>query len=344
MYGPGMEKAIALAAFEGAKTDVTPLWLMRQAGRYLPEYRALREKAGSFLAMCDDPALAAEVTLQPMRRFDLDAAIIFSDILVVPRALGQHVYFVEGEGPKLDPVDFSALRVTADFEKSLRPVYRALEMVRAELPKTKALIGFAGGPWTLASYMIDGGGGHDFAKTKAFMRENRAGFAALIDVLSESVALHLNAQIAAGAQAVQVFESHAGQLSGPDFAEFVVRPVRKIVESVAGKVPVIGFAREAADDDFLRFAVDTGVNVVGVDYGRDMAWAARNLPPRLVLQGNLHPQTLRSGVGLAEGAARIKAAAAGRPFVFNLGHGVIKDTPPEHVADLVRYVHEGKAA
>lgn len=323
-------------ALKGTKQNRTPVWLMRQAGRYLPEYRELREKAGSFLNMCYTPEFATEVTLQPLKRFDLDAAIIFSDILVIPHALGQHVYFVEGEGPKLDAIDFSKLSYN---ETLLKPVYEAIKRVRAELQKDKTLLGFAGGPFTLASYMIEGGGGHDFAKIKKMMRDDKAGFTALIDVLTDAVSKHLQAQIDAGADAVQIFESHAGQLQGPDFAEFVVRPVRKIVQILAKKVPVIGFAREASQDDFLRFAVDTGIDAISVDQHMDIAWAARNLPPRICMQGNLDPQILRSGNGLEEAVASIKKAVKDRAFVFNLGHGVIKDTPPEHVDRLVELVH-----
>lgn len=330
-----MKAMPVIDALKNTKQDRTPVWLMRQAGRYLPEYRALREKAGSFLTMCYTPEFATEVTLQPMRRFGLDAAIIFSDILVIPHALGQNVYFVEGEGPKLDPVDFSKLF----FNKTtLDPVYEAIKRVRKELPTDKALLGFAGGPFTLASYMIEGGGGHDFSNIKKMIRDDKIGFTALIDVLSDAVLTHLQAQIEAGVDAVQIFESHAGQLQGPDFAEFIVRPVRKIVQGLSKKVPVIGFAREAAEEDFLRFAVDTGIDCVGVDQGMDIEFAARNLPPRIVIQGNLDPQKLRSG-NMEESIVRIKKAMKDRAFVFNLGHGVIKDTPPEHVGRLVELVH-----
>jgi uroporphyrinogen decarboxylase len=330
-----MKTPLIVKVWKNENVERMPIWLMRQAGRYLPEYRTLRAQAGSFLTMCYTPKLAAEVTLQPMRRFDLDAAIIFSDILVVPDALGQRVYFVEGEGPKLDPIDFKNLKAN----DKLKPVYEAIGLVRSDLAKDKALIGFAGGPFTLASYMIEGGGGHDFARTKAFMREKEAEFTALIDLLADTVAQHLLAQIAAGVNAVQIFESHAGQLTGAEFAQFVVRPVRKIVAAINGAVPVIGFARGAAHEDLLRFCVDTGLTVAGIDQHTDIAWAARNIPPRVVLQGNLDPDILRSGDGLDGAVARIREATAGRPHVFNLGHGVIKDTNPDHVARLVEAVH-----
>lgn len=336
----GMSIPKIVKAWKGEKQDVTPIWLMRQAGRYLPEYRALREKAGSFLAMCYDPAMACEITLQPMRRFDLDAAIIFSDILVVPQAMGQELTFVEGEGPKLAPCDFSRLAMD---QTRLGPVYEAIKMTRAELPGDKALIGFAGGPWTLASYMIEGSGGHDFYNAKKFMWERKDAFAALIDQLTEAVTGHLQAQIDAGADAVQVFESHAGQLAGADFAAYVARPMRKIVQALGGRVPVIGFARQAAQDDLLRFAVDTGIDAAGIDQHTDMGWAARNIPPRVTLQGNLDPEVLKTGQGMDEAVQRILKAAASRALVFNLGHGVIKETPPEHVAALVAAVHKGVA-
>ena len=322
--------------WKGEKTDRMPVWLMRQAGRYLPEYRALREKAGSFLTMCYTPEFATEVTMQPMRRFDLDAAIIFSDILVIPDALGQHVYFVEGEGPKLDPIEFKTL---GEREDKLAPVYEAIRMTRAALPKDKALIGFAGGPWTLASYMIEGGGGHDFSRAKAFMREDKAQFDMLMEILTTAVSRHLMAQVEAGVDAVQVFESHAGQLSGAEYVDYVVRPVRKIVQSLGKKVPVIGFSRGSSQDELLRYAVDTGIDVVGVDQMTSIAWAARNIPPRLTLQGNLDPEILRSGIGMEEAVMGIKTAVANRAHVFNLGHGVIKETNPDHVAKLIDLVH-----
>lgn len=328
-------------AWKGEKQTVTPLWLMRQAGRYLPEYRELRAKAGDFLTMCYTPDYAAEVTLQPMRRFDFDAAIIFSDILVIPHAMGQNVYFVEGEGPKLDPIDFSKLALD---QTRLGPVYEAIKRVRAELPKDKALIGFAGAPWTLVSYMIEGGGGHNFAKAKKMMREDKDAFVALMDKIADAVIVHLQAQIDAGVDAVQIFESHAGQLQGAEFAEFIVRPVRKIVEALGKRVPVIGFARQASHDDLLRFAMDTQIDVIGIDQQTDMAWAARNIPPRIVLQGNLDPETLRSGDGIVAAVDYISRCCANRPFVFNLGHGVIKDTPPANVSVLVTAVHAAKVA
>lgn len=336
-----MSIPLIVKAWKGDKQNITPLWLMRQAGRYLPEYRALRAKAGDFLTMCYTPEFATEVTLQPMRRYDLDAAIIFSDILVVPHAMGQNVYFVEGEGPKLDPIDFSKLSLD---QTRLGPVYEAIRRVKAELPAEKALIGFAGAPWTLVSYMIEGGGGHDFAKAKKMMREDKTNFAALIDQVTDAVIVHLQAQIDAGVDAVQIFDSHAGQLTGVEFAEFVVRPVRRIVQALAKKVPVIGFARGASHEDLLRFALDTGIDVVGIDQHTDMAWAARNIPPRLVLQGNLDPQILCSGNGIVAAVDRIIAACKGRALVFNLGHGVIKDTPPENVSVLVTAVHAAKVA
>lgn len=336
MFG-AMENSLEIVkAWRGEKTERMPVWLMRQAGRYLPEYRALREKAGSFLTMCYTPEFAHEVTMQPMRRFDLDAAIIFSDILVIPHALGQNVYFVEGEGPKLDPVDFKTLSMRDGF---LNPVYEAIRMTRADLPKNKALIGFVGGPWTLASYMIEGGGGHDFSKIRAFMRDRKPEFDALMDMLTSVVSSHLQAQIDAGVDAVQIFESHAGQLAGGYYAEYVVRPVRKIVQSLGSAVPIIGFSRGSSQDDLLRYAVDTGIDVVGIDQMTSISWAARNMPPRLSLQGNLDPETLKSGIGM-EGAVRmIKEAVANRAHVFNLGHGVIKETNPDHVAKLVDLVH-----
>jgi len=337
-----MDKPIIIDAWQGKKTDVTPIWLMRQAGRYLPEYREIRAQAGSFLDLCHNPDLAMEVTLQPLRRFDLDAAIIFSDILVIPQAMGQNLSFAEGEGPKLAKVDFKTLKSDDDlFELNLQGIYTVIEHTRAHLPIDKALIGFAGGPFTLACYMIDGGAVDGFPKTHAMMQDDASGFAALMEKLTYGVIRHLKAQIAAGCDAVQVFESHAGQLAGVDFATHIVRPMRAIAQAIGGEVPVIGFARGAAQDDLLRYAVDTGIDVAGIDQHTDIAWAADNIPPRVVLQGNLDPVLLREGNEAMDRAIRrILDVTKTRAFVFNLGHGVIKDTDPAHVARLVETVHE----
>lgn len=332
-----MKSKMIIDAWQGKQTEYTPIWLMRQAGRYLPEYREVRAQAGSFLDLCYNPALAAEVTLQPLRRFDLDAAIIFSDILVIPHAMGQGVSFVEGEGPKLEPMDFSKLHA---LDSRLDAVYAALDATRKDLPEGKALIGFAGGPFTIASYMIEGGGGHDFSKTRAMMRDDKPAFTTLIDLVTQAVTQHLKNQIAHGVDAVQIFESHAGQLVGAEFAEFVVRPARAITAGLDTDIPVIGFARGAAEDDFLRYAVDSGTTVIGLDQMMNMRWASKNLPPRLGMQGNLAPEALLAGgEAMKAEALGILESAGKRPFVFNLGHGVIKETNPDHVAQLVDIVH-----
>lgn len=325
--------------WKGRKNDRIPLWLMRQAGRYLPEYRDVRAKAGGFLDLVYHPKLAAEVTLQPLKRFDLDAAIIFSDILVVPQALGQGLSFVEGEGPQLERLDFKTLEMGPAFTETLKPVYAAIEQTREKLPKDKALIGFAGAPFTLASYMIEGGGGHDFSKTKTMIREDRKGFSALIELLTRAVTKHLHAQINAGVDAVQIFDSHAGILQSDDFDIWTIQPTRKIVEALQSRVPVIGFPRGATSADVTRYARHTKINAVSLSHDIDLGDAIA-LQQKFCVQGNLDPQILVQGGGaMKDAAAQICEALQNGPFVFNLGHGVDKTTNPDHVAALVDIVH-----
>ncbi|MGK9233013.1 uroporphyrinogen decarboxylase [Inquilinus limosus] len=321
-----------------------PVWLMRQAGRYLPEYRAARARAGSFLDLCYNPELAAEVTLQPIRRYGFDAAILFSDILVVPHALGQALDYVEGEGPKLEPVTEAAAvgRLSADrLHEVLGPVYETVGRVAAALPPETALIGFAGSPWTVATYMVEGGGSKEYAAVKRLAYGEPETFARLIDLLVEATSAYLLRQIEAGAEAVQLFDSWAGVLPEGEFERWVVAPTRRIVEAVragAPGVPVIGFPRGAG---LLteRYLAGTGVDAVGLDTTVPPGWAARALQPKAAVQGNLDPVFLLTG-----GAPMLRAAdaivdALGRgPFVFNLGHGVLQKTPPEHVAALVRHL------
>ncbi len=310
-----------------------PFWLMRQAGRYLPEYRELRAKAGSFLDLCFNPEWATEVTLQPLRRFDMDAAILFSDILVVPYALGQNLTFVEGEGPKLGTLPDLHVVDWAAFDAKLAPVYETVKRVRAALPPHKTLIGFAGAPWTIACYMIEGGaGGGEFikAKTHAFSAPEK--FDALIGTLVEATAHYLIAQVKAGADAVQIFDSWAGLLPDAQFTRWVVKPTQRIVELLrkAGvTAPIIGFPRRAGAF-YAGYAAATGVDGVGLDQYQPIASLGR-----AALQGNLDPVALLTGGrALEEEATRILNAARGLPFIFNLGHGVIKETPPAHVAQL----------
>jgi uroporphyrinogen decarboxylase len=326
-----------------------PVWLMRQAGRYLPEYREIRQRVGGFLDLCFTPELAAEVTLQPVRRFELDAAILFSDILVVPFALGQSVAFREGEGPVLEPVrsseDLKRLDAKALHER-LAPVYETVRLVRRDLPGTAALIGFAGAPWTVATYMIEGRSGTSFSAAKTWAYVDPEGFQALIDLLVDATAAYLARQIEAGAEAVQIFDSWAGVLPEPFARRFVIEPVREIVSILKSRhpgVPVIGFPRGIGVlyPDFCR---ETGVDAVGLDTTVPADWAARVLQTRCAVQGNLDPQILVTGGALLESEVRRIVRALGRgPFVFNLGHGIVPETPPEHVAALVAAVRAADA-
>ncbi|HYD71387.1 uroporphyrinogen decarboxylase [Azospirillum sp.] len=331
-----------LAALKGEACTHPPFWLMRQAGRYLPEYRELRAKAGSFLDLCYNPAFAVEVTLQPIRRYGMDAAILFSDILVVPHALGQPLTFQEGEGPKLDPVrspaDLNRLS-KANFHAHLEPVYETVRRLRGALPPEVTLIGFAGAPWTIACYMVEGGGSKEYAAVKGFAYRDPAGFGQLINLLVEVTADYLCTQIDAGAEVVQLFDSWAGVLPAGAFRRWVIEPTRRIVALVKARhpdVPVIGFPR-AAGLLYEDYVADSGVDAVGLDTTVPPVWAARTLQPRLPVQGNLDPIMLAvGGDALRRAATEILEAFSGRPFIFNLGHGVIQTTPPEHVAELSR--------
>jgi uroporphyrinogen decarboxylase len=318
---------------------------MRQAGRYLPEYLKIRAEAGSFMNLCRNPVLAAEVTLQPLRRFDLDAAIIFSDILMIPYALGQHVTFVEGEGPKLSrldhPNDFYFLK-TAKAPALLQPVYDALALVKEKLPKNKSLIGFAGAPWTVATYMIEGGSSRTFEKTKAFLAAFPEGMQALMDILVESTTAHLLAQIQAGADVVQLFDSWAGALTGEDFAQWVIAPNKAIVtqlKKTAPQVPIIGFPRKARGADLTAYCVQTGVEGVGIDEEMTPLEACALVPQSVTIQGNIPPQALVAGGQALEDAVNAcLQGLQGRSHIVNLGHGVVPQTPPENVTALVQCV------
>lgn len=333
-----------LRVLNGERLARPPLWLMRQAGRYLPEYRDLRARAGGFLEMCLRPELAAEATLQPVRRFALDAAILFSDILVVPYALGQAVTFSESEGPQLDPVCDTARLARlniAQLEKRLAPVYETVERAAAALPVETALVGFAGAPWTVATYMVEGGTSRDFVAVKSWSLGRPQEFSELVDLLVEATVEHLIRQARAGAEALQLFDSWAGALSEAEFDRWCVEPVREIVRRLATAcpdVPIIGFPR-GAGLGYRRFIERTGVRAVGLDPAVPLLWAARELQPHCVLQGNLDPALLVvGGAPLRRQAERILEAWGQGPFIFNLGHGVLPTTPPEHVAELVELV------
>jgi uroporphyrinogen decarboxylase len=320
-----------------------PIWLMRQAGRYLPEYRSLRQQSGDFMELCYSSELAAEATLQPVRRFGLDAAILFSDILVVPDALGCEVTFEQGAGPRLDPVRDSAAidKLRRDgLAERLAPVYEALRLVRRSLPPAIAVIGFAGAPWTLAAYMIEGGASADFAMARAFALGQPDSFARLIAVLGEAVFAHLDAQIEAGADVVQLFDSWAGILPEPEFERWCQAPLAQIVTRLKARhpeVPIIAFPR-GAGVRYRSFVRAVPVDGVSLDTAVPLAWAREALPD-VCLQGNLDPAALVAGGAIAcREARRIVEALGDRPFVFNLGHGVLPQTDPAAVAALVDYV------
>ena len=331
-----------LAALKGEACQTPPFWLMRQAGRYLPEYRATRAQAGSFLDLCYNPELATEVTLQPIRRYGMDAAILFSDILVVPHALGQKLDYLEGEGPKLDPVRSAGemKRLSRDrFHEILGPVYETVSRLSKALPAETTLIGFAGSPWTVASYMVEGGGTKEFAHIKTWAYSDPAGFGALMDLLVEVTADYLIRQIENGAEVVQLFDSWAGVLPAAAFRRLVIEPTRRIVEIIKAKhpaVPVIGFPR-GAGHMYEEYASVTGVDAVGLDTTVPVQWAAKALQGKLPVQGNLDPILLMAGgEGMRTALDEILGALAGGPFVFNLGHGITQHTPPEHVAELTK--------
>jgi len=329
-----------LSVLSGEAASVPPIWLMRQAGRYLPEYRALRAKAPDFVQFCLNPELAAEVTLQPVRRFELDAAILFADILLIPHALGQKLWFAEGEGPRLEPLrdakDVGALRY--DGEK-LAPVTQTIRAVRGALDTNTALIGFAGAPWTVATYMIEGRGGTDHETIRRWAWGEPESFARLMDVLVEATSAYLIAQADAGAEALQLFESWASTVPAGLFERAVLAPTTRIVGAVKAKhpaIPIIGFPR-GAGSWLSRYAEATKVDGVGMDQMTDLA--SVDLPPRVARQGNLDPVLLlQGGDAMRAEANRLVAQMHGKPFIFNLGHGVMQPTPPEHVADLVAAV------
>ncbi|HEU5097119.1 MAG TPA: uroporphyrinogen decarboxylase [Reyranella sp.] len=334
-----------LATLAGMHFPTPPIWLMRQAGRYLPEYRALRDTARSFLDFCYTPDKAVEATLQPIRRFDLDAAIIFSDILVVPHALGQKVWFEEGEGPKLepltDPVQFGGLS-RARLVEHLAPVYRAIEATRATLSPEKALLGFAGAPFTLACYMIEGGGSRDFTKTKLWAYCHPDSFALLIDLLVEAVVDHLAHQVAAGADAVQLFDSWAGILPEEQLFRWSLEPMVRIAQALKARhptVPIIAFPR-AVGPAALMYRRPDAFAALSIDTAIGAHWAAQELQPHICMQGNLDPVMLiAGGPTLKREVRRILDKLGHGRLIFNLGHGVMQQTPPQHVAELVETVH-----
>jgi uroporphyrinogen decarboxylase len=338
--GKAMPTKPMLRALAGETQARPPFWFMRQAGRYLPEYRATRAQAGDFLSLCYNPELAVEVTLQPIRRYHMDAAILFSDILVIPDALGQPLAYKEGEGPQLEPVrsvtDLDRLE-TGRVVEHLQPVFETLKGLRRELPSDVTLIGFAGAPWTVATYMIEGGGSRDFANAKAWAFSDEAGFARLIDILVTSTTEYLLAQIEAGAEVIQIFDTWAGALSETEFRKWCITPVARIVAAlreVYPDIPVIGFPR-GAGAGYASFAADTGVNAVSLDTSVPLQWAKDNVQTSCAVQGNLDPLlVVAGGEAMRAEAKRILDMLSNGPYIFNLGHGFVPQTPPEHVEEL----------
>ena len=332
-----------LAVLGGGRLDPPPLWMMRQAGRYLPEYRQLREDKGSFLDLVYDSEAAADVTLQPLVRFPtLDAAILFSDILIVPFAIGQNLTFVAGEGPRLTPPLIStALDQLTPFEARLDPIYETVRAVRARLDANKTLIGFAGSPWTVATYMVAGQGSREQAEARTAAYRDPGEFGALIERIEAVTFDYLSGQILAGAEAVQLFDSWAGSLAPAEFERWVIAPTARLVDRLAGAfpgVPIIGFPK-GAGGKIGAYARETKVNAIGLDETVDPAWANEELPERLPVQGNLDPLALRAGgEALDNAVARILDAFADRPHIFNLGHGILQDTPIAHVEQLIALV------
>ncbi len=328
-----------LETLKGQRADRLPMWLMRQAGRYLPEYRALRAEKGGFLELVHDSAAAAEVTLQPIRRFGFDGAILFSDILVVPHALGQDLWFEAGEGPRLAPklVDATLEALTKAPERLL-PVIETVRQVKALLPGETTFLGFAGSPWTVATYMVAGQGSREQAETRRFAYRDPKAFQQIIDAIADLTISYLSDQISAGVEAVQLFDSWSGSLSPAQFEDWVIAPTAKIISSLKARHPeavVIGFPK-GAGGKLPAYAREVGADAIGLDETVDPVWAHQNLPKNLPVQGNLDPLALIAGGATLDAAVtRVIDAFADRPHVFNLGHGILPDTPIAHVEALV---------
>jgi uroporphyrinogen decarboxylase len=339
----GLDKSPVLDVLAGHRQPIPPVWMMRQAGRYLPEYREIRERAGSFLKLCLTPELAADVTLQPIRRFGFDAAIIFADILLVPHALGQDLTFVEGEGPRLAPrvdrEELARLREAVD-RRVLEPVFETIRLVRGALDRQIALLGFCGAPWTVATYMVAGCGSPDQAAAKLLAYQDPVTFRRLIDRLVTASIDYLVEQMSAGAQAVQIFDTWSGVLSPDEFERWCIEPVSRIVAEVRRRIPaakIIGFPR-GAGTSLVRYVDRVPVDAISLDWTVDRAYA-RDIQSQRAVQGNLDPHALRAG-----GDALVRAVDAtletfaGGPFIFNLGHGILSDTPIAHVEQMLARV------
>jgi uroporphyrinogen decarboxylase len=336
-----------LRALAGETLPTPPIWMMRQAGRYLPEYRATRAQAGDFLKLCYNPELAAEVTLQPIRRYGFDAAILFADILLIPQALGADLWFVTGEGPRLSTIttqaDFDKLGPVSDIHETLNPIYETVKILSTALPAETTLIGFAGAPWTVATYMIAGQGTPDQGPAHALRMENTPLFEALLDRITEATIDYLSMQIQAGAEVVKIFDSWAGSLKGDAFLKYSLEPARRITAALKAKhptIPIIGFPREAGDG-YIGFAKATGVDCVALDNSVSAEWGAKNVQVDGCVQGNLKSSHMvTGGQPLVDETKAIVKAFSGGPHIFNLGHGITPDADPDNVQRMIDAVRD----
>ena len=337
-----------LKALAGETQEVPPIWMMRQAGRYLPEYRATRAQAGDFLSLCHNPELAAEVTLQPIRRYGFDASILFADILLIPQALGADLWFVTGEGPRLSTITsmegVDALRPVDEIDATLSPIYETVKILASELPKETTLIGFAGAPWTVATYMIAGRGTPDQGPAHLLKNENPAAFDALMAKITAATIEYLAAQIEAGAEVVKLFDSWAGSLKGTDFQRYALQPAKEIITALKARypnTPVIAFPREAGAG-YIGFANATGADCLAIDNSISAEWAAENLQIDGCVQGNLASKHMvTGGDALVSETKRICKALKNGPHIFNLGHGITPDADPDNVQRMIDAVREG---
>ena len=337
-----------LRALAGETLETPPIWMMRQAGRYLPEYKATRAQAGDFLSLCYNPELAAEVTLQPIRRYGFDAAILFADILLLPQALGADLWFVTGEGPRLSTIttanELAALKPLDAIHDTLNPIYETIKILRSELPSETTLIGFAGAPWTVATYMIAGKGTPDQGPAHALKDGNRAVVKGLMDRITEGTINYLSAQIDAGTEVVKLFDSWAGSLQGDDFYDFSIKPIQTIVAALKAKyphVPIIAFPR-GASERYVGLHAATGADCIALDDGVDAAWAAKHVQIDGCVQGNLASRHMVSGgQDLVDETRRICEALKDGPHIFNLGHGITPDANPDNVQLMIDTVRAG---
>jgi len=336
-----------LRALAGERQETPPIWMMRQAGRYLPEYRATRAEAGDFLSLCYNSELAAEVTLQPIRRYGFDAAILFADILLLPQALGVDLWFETGEGPRMSTTttadELAGLRATADIHETLNPIYETVRILSRELPRETTLIGFAGAPWTVATYMIAGRGTKDQGPAHALKAENRAVFEGILERLTEATIEYLSKQIEAGAEVVKLFDSWAGSLKGDDFVKYALNPAAKITQALKQchpGIPVIAFPREAGEG-YIGFAKATGADCIAIDNSVSTEWVAQNVQPDSCVQGNLaSSHMVTGGDDLIIETKRIVNALKGGPHIFNLGHGITPDANPDNVQIMIDTVRD----